>query len=66
MQRFISLGVVEQSNRRPMNEIVTFFDELETIFASPDFSKYQIVEAIQRFLPNFEHEEKGLNLDSKM
>lgn len=66
MQRFISLGVVEQSNRRPMNEIVTFFDDLETIFASPDFSKHQIVEAIQRFLPNFEHEEKGLNLDSKM
>ena len=38
----------------------------ETIFAREDFTKAQVVEAIKRFIPNFEHEEKGKNLDQKM
>jgi hypothetical protein len=39
---------------------------METIFANPDFTKEQVVESIKRFIPNFEHEEKGKNLDQKM
>ena len=66
MERFHALGVVEKTNRRNMKEIEAFFDEIETIFAKPEFAKAEVVEAIKRFLPNFEHEEKGLNLDSKM
>ena len=65
-KRFHALGVVEKTNRRNMKEIEAFFDEIETIFAKPEFTKAEVVEAIKRFLPNFEHEEKGLNLDSKM
>ena len=41
-------------------------DEVEHIFAKPVFTKAEIVETIKNFLPNFQHEEKGLNLDSKM
>ena len=66
MQRFKSLGVVEETSRRPMDEIDAFFSNLEDIFAQPDFSKNQVVEAIKGFIPNFQHEEKGKNLDSKM
>lgn len=66
MTRFSSLGVVEESTRRPMPEINQFFDELEGIFAAPDFTKAQVVESIKKFIPNFEHEEKGKNLDQKM
>ena len=29
-------------------------------------TKAQVVEAIKKFIPNFEHEEKGKNLDRKM
>ena len=43
--RFQSLGVVEQSQRHSMPEVV---------------------DAIKSFIPAFEHEEKGKNLDSKM
>ena len=43
-----------------------FFDMLEGIFAKEDFTKAQVVEAIKEFIPNFEHEEKGKNLDQKM
>ena len=66
MQRFSALGVVEQTTRRPMNEINSFFTELENIFSKPDFTKGQVVDAIKGFIPNFQHEEKGKNLDQKM
>lgn len=66
MQRFQSLGVVEQTIRHNMNEINTFFDKLEVIFHKEDFTKAQVVDAIKEFIPNFEHEEKGKNLDQKM
>ena len=66
MERFMSLGVVEQTERRSMDEVVQFFGELQRIFASPAFTKAEVVDAIKAFLPNFEHEEKGKNLDQKM
>ena len=66
MERFQALGVVEETVRRPMDEVNTFFDKLEDIFAKENFTKVQIVEAIKEFIPNFEHEEKGKNLDQKM
>ena len=66
MQRFQALGVVEQTTRHEMDEVNGFFDKLEGIFAKEDFTKAQVVEAIKEFIPNFEHEEKGKNLDQKM
>ena len=66
IERFMSLGVVEQTEHRSMDEVVRFFDELQKIFASPAFTKAEVVSAIKAFLPNFEHEEKGKNLDQKM
>lgn len=66
MHRFQSLGVVEQTTHHDMSEVNAFFDKLEDIFAKDDFTKVQVVEAIQDFIPNFEHEEKGKNLDQKM
>ena len=66
MQRFQSLGVVEQTTRHDMDEVNTFFDKLENIFVKDDFTKAQVVEAIKDFLPNFQHEETGKNLDQKM
>jgi FlaA1/EpsC-like NDP-sugar epimerase len=66
MNRFQSLGVVEQTARHKMEEVDSFFDTLEAIFHNKDFTKAQVVEAIKEFIPNFEHEEKGKNLDQKM
>ena len=66
MDRFSALGVVEETTRRPMPEINQFFDELENIFSKPDFTKAEVVVAIKKFIPNFDHEEKGKNLDQKM
>ena len=66
MERFMALGVVEETTRRPMPEVNAFFEKLEGLFAMEDFTKAQVVEAIKEFIPNFEHEEKGKNLDQKM
>ena len=66
MQRFQALGVVEQTTRHNMDEVNSFFNNLEAIFQKEDFTKAQVVEAIKEFIPNFEHEEKGKNLDQKM
>ena len=66
MERFSALGVIEETQRRPMAEVNEFFEKLEGIFHKDDFTKAEIVEALKEFLPNFEHEEKGRNLDQKM
>ena len=66
MQRFQALGVVEQTTRHDMGEINSFFEKLESIFAMDDFTKTLVVDAIKDFIPNFEHAEKGKNLDQKM
>lgn len=66
MRRFHTLGVVEQTVRHDMDEINDFFNGLESIFQKEGFTKAQVVEAIKEFIPNFEHEEKDKNLDSKM
>lgn len=65
MDRFKALGVVEETSRRPMNEVNAFLDKLEDLFKG-DFTKEDVVRSIKEFIPNFEHEEKGKNLDQKM
>lgn len=65
-ERFKALGVVEQTTRHSLDEVNIFFDRLEKIFQKNDFTKAQVVDAIKDFIPNFEHEEKGKNLDQKM
>lgn len=66
LKRFKSLGVIEESKPRPMAEVEEFFQKIQTIFHEPTFTKEEVVEAIKDFIPNFEHEEKGKNLDQKM
>lgn len=65
MERFQSLGVIEETCRRPIKEVELFFDKLEELF-SHNFTKEEVIKAIKEFIPNFEHEEKGKNLDQKM
>ena len=64
--RFNSLGVITESQHASKAEVEQFILRLETLFHNPNFTKAQIVECLQDFLPNFEHEEKGKNLDQKM
>ena len=58
--------MIEEIKKRSLEEIESFFEEISMIFANPSFTKEDVVAIIKRFLPNFEHEEKGKNLDQKM
>jgi len=66
MKRFHSLGVIANVKVRPMSELDHLFEQLNKTFAKVNFQKMEIVDIIKEFIPNFEHEEKGKNLDQKM
>lgn len=66
MGSFVNLGVIKNAKRRNIEEIDVVFNELTTLFDSPNLSKDDIVKLLSGFLPNFQHIEKGKNLDSKM
>ena len=66
MERFSSLGVIENVQTKSLPEVNAFLNKLEFIFSKEVFTKAEIVKAIKDFIPNFEHEEKGKNLDQKM
>ena len=66
MDRFSSLGVIEEYPCKPLDQIDTYFTQLQTLFAQPGFTKADVVNLLKVFVPNFEHEEKGKNLDQKM
>lgn len=66
MERFSSLGVIEEYPCKPLDQIDTYFSQLQTLFSQPNFTKADVVNLLKVFVPNFEHEEKGKNLDQKM
>lgn len=66
LDRFKKLGVIDSVKPRPKNEVFSFLSELESILAKDDTTKETIVKALREYLPNFNHEEKGKNLDQKM
>lgn len=66
LERFESLGVIDDSNHKSFNEVENFITRLENLFSDRNFTKADVIEIMTDFLPNFEHEEKGKNLDEKM
>lgn len=66
LDRFQALGVIEEYQHRDISEVEDLFQRLETLFHQDSFTKAEIIDALKQFLPNFEHDEKGKNLDQKM
>ncbi len=66
LDRFNSLGVITGTENRSKADVETLISNLESIFHDRAFTKMQIVRCLKDFLPNFEHGEKGKNLDQKM
>lgn len=66
LKRFKSLGVIQNAPKKDFEEIEEMFETLSGIFSKPHISKEDIVQLLTDFIPNFEHIERGKNLDSKM
>lgn len=66
LNRFQSLGVIEEITMRPIAQLDDFLLKLRAVLDSPETEKSHIVRLIKDFIPNFEHKETGKNLDQKM
>lgn len=66
MERLKSLGIVTGKEVIDIKVVNKLFEELSNAFDNESVSKEQVVAIISRYLPNFEHIEKGKSLDSKM
>ncbi len=66
MERFGALGVIEDVQAREKAEVDGFLEKLTEVLALPGVEKADIVQVMKGFIPNFEHVEKGKNLDQKM
>lgn len=67
MERFAALGVIIPCDKqRSREEVDDFLERMTFLFQKPDFTKTEVISLMKEFLPNFEHEETGRNLDSKM
>ena len=66
LSRFISLGIIKGTPKRSLFEVEKLLKDLEDIFIKDNFTKEEVVNLLSRYLQNFNHVEKGKNLDQKM
>ena len=66
LDRFESLGVIDSVEARQLSELDGFLFHLSDLLSKTETTKSEIVQAMEDYLPNFVHEEKGKNLDEKM
>ncbi len=64
--RFSSLGVITGKEFPNQEKVDKLFVELDDVFNKNTTTKKEVVEIMQRYLPNFDHIETGKSLDGKM
>ena len=65
-ERFISLGVIKNPGKRDLAGIDQIFEKIHNLFGSGKVTKGEVVEILRKWLPEFDHIEKGKGLDSGM
>lgn len=66
LDKFDSLGVITNSKKLQISEIEDALHEIYEILQKSGYDKEQIVAAMEKYLPDFEHIETGKSLDQKM
>ena len=66
LERFSSLGVITGKPIPDVNKISSLLDRLTKVLDDNNLTKAKVVEILKDYLPNFEHREKNMSLDSKM
>lgn len=66
LKTYNSLGVIKNSFNINPKEINLIIKKIESLFSKQNASKTDLVNLLNNHLPNFNHLEKGKNLDSKM
>lgn len=66
MERFKSLGVITGKDIPDKGRVDVLFKDLNAVFEKTETTKEEVVAIMKAYLPNFEHNETGKSLDSKM
>ena len=66
MDTFVNLGVIKNSIKRNISDMDEIFGRLKALFDSENITKAAIVDILKKYLPNFDHIEKGKHLDQRM
>ncbi len=66
MDRFENLGIVKSELAFDSKILDFFTDKIQALKKEKKWNKQEIVSLFQKVLPDFEHQEKGKYLDSKM
>lgn len=66
LDRFVDVGIVKNDAAFDRARLDFFLQEIERMKKSRCWTKQELVSLFQRLIPEFEHEEKGKYLDSKM
>ncbi|MDZ7719673.1 MAG: UDP-N-acetylglucosamine 4,6-dehydratase [Balneolaceae bacterium] len=63
---FQDFGVINSKLKPEFEKLDNFLDSIYALKQKGQWSKEELIDLLLYVLPNFEHEEKGKNLDSKM
>jgi FlaA1/EpsC-like NDP-sugar epimerase len=66
LSRFSSLGIIRNPSRYTIPQINECLTKLNDVILHPESDKSAIIAIIKELVPDFDHSEKGLNLDQKM
>jgi len=66
LDKFMSLGVIENTSKPSKKNILECIASLKTLMDTPNYSKASIIAVMKEFIPDFDHIETGKNLDQKM
>jgi len=66
LDKCINLGIVKNAPKRSKDELNNIIAEIKRLFTKEEFTKRDIVELLNKMIPNFQHIETGLSLDQKM
>ena len=65
LNKFEALGIIQNAPRRKKEDLNKIISEVETMFTT-DVNKEDIVNLLNKLLPDFKHIETGISLDQKM
>jgi FlaA1/EpsC-like NDP-sugar epimerase len=64
--RFSGIGIVKNNSQASSNATANFIQRIENLIQSRQWSKSDLVQEFHQILPEFNYEDKGKYLDSKM
>ena len=66
LEKFSSMGVITNSKKLTYSEIEIIISKISKLFNKHQYSKVDIINSINKLIPNFTHNETGKSLDEKM